>query len=129
MPDGLGALKTDPESRCVAGCYRCLLSYFNQPDHELIDRRIPEVLTFLTRLSFSEVKAVANPSTSPHDAEPLDLDGFQIPLIWRAARVAAVEDATAPPDLAERLAAKGIDLFRLPQEAEALASILERNTA
>jgi hypothetical protein len=21
-----------------AGCYRCLLSYFNQPDHELIDR-------------------------------------------------------------------------------------------
>jgi hypothetical protein len=24
---------------CVAGCYRCLLSYFNQTDHESIDRR------------------------------------------------------------------------------------------
>ena len=23
---------------CVRGCYRCLLSYFNQPDHELIDQ-------------------------------------------------------------------------------------------
>jgi superfamily II DNA/RNA helicase len=24
---------------CEAGCYRCLLSYYNQPDHELIDRQ------------------------------------------------------------------------------------------
>ena len=31
----------DREARardCVKGCYRCLLSYYNQPDHELIDR-------------------------------------------------------------------------------------------
>ena len=26
-------------TECVAGCYRCLLSYYNQTDHELIDRR------------------------------------------------------------------------------------------
>ena len=32
---------TNPE--CEAGCYRCLLSYYNQPDHELIDRRDPTV--------------------------------------------------------------------------------------
>jgi hypothetical protein len=24
---------------CVAACYRCLMSYYNQPDHELLDRR------------------------------------------------------------------------------------------
>ena len=31
-------LTDDPDARCVEGCYRCLLSYYNQPDHELIDR-------------------------------------------------------------------------------------------
>lgn len=29
----------DAEPSCEAGCYRCLLSYYNQPDHELIDRK------------------------------------------------------------------------------------------
>ena len=32
------ALQDDPEAACVRGCYHCLLSYFNQPDHEQIDR-------------------------------------------------------------------------------------------
>ena len=27
------------EDECEAGCYRCLLSYYNQPDHPQIDRR------------------------------------------------------------------------------------------
>ncbi len=35
---------------CEAGCYRCLLSYFNQPEHELIDRQNPELVEFLSRL-------------------------------------------------------------------------------
>ena len=29
---------TITDAHCVKGCYRCLLSYYNQPDHELIDR-------------------------------------------------------------------------------------------
>ncbi len=28
-----------PDTACVAACYRCLMSYYNQPDHELLDRR------------------------------------------------------------------------------------------
>ena len=28
------------EDSCVRGCYRCLLSYGNQRDHEIIDRRL-----------------------------------------------------------------------------------------
>ena len=36
---------------CVAGCYRCLLSYYNQPDHPLIDRRDSETLRILWRLA------------------------------------------------------------------------------
>ena len=40
---------------CEAGCYQCLLSYFNQPDHELINRRDPEALRFLVRLAQATV--------------------------------------------------------------------------
>ncbi len=28
------------ERICEAGCYQCLLSYYNQPDHDLINRAI-----------------------------------------------------------------------------------------
>jgi len=40
---------------CEAGCYQCLLSYYNQPDHELINRREPEVLGFLVRMAQAAV--------------------------------------------------------------------------
>lgn len=39
------------EDECEAGCYRCLLSYYNQPDHPLIDRRDPDLLDLLCRLA------------------------------------------------------------------------------
>ena len=51
------ALTEAPDARCVAGCYRCLLSYYNQPDHELIDRTDREVKTILLRLARSRVAA------------------------------------------------------------------------
>jgi hypothetical protein len=37
------------EEPCVRGCYDCLLSYRNQNDHELIDRRL--AVTLMLRLS------------------------------------------------------------------------------
>ena len=40
-----------PENRCVAGCYRCLLSYYNQPQHALINRKDPDALQILVDLS------------------------------------------------------------------------------
>jgi ATP-dependent helicase YprA (DUF1998 family)/very-short-patch-repair endonuclease len=36
---------------CEAGCYRCLLSYYNQPEHTSIDRRNRTVLDTLCRLT------------------------------------------------------------------------------
>jgi hypothetical protein len=42
---------TDVEGACVRGCYRCLLSYFNQPDHEILDRRDPAAREILVRLA------------------------------------------------------------------------------
>lgn len=44
---------------CEAGCYRCLLSYFNQPDHPLIDRNHPGVLALLVRLAAGIVSPTA----------------------------------------------------------------------
>ena len=41
---------------CEAGCYQCLLSYFNQPDHENINRRNSEALELLVALANSSVQ-------------------------------------------------------------------------
>ena len=49
-PDGVDK-KDTLSQECEAGCYRCLLSYYNQPDHPLIDRKDPEVISLLVRLS------------------------------------------------------------------------------
>ena len=40
----------DHDDNCEAGCYRCLLSYYNQPEHPDIDRRNEEMLDLLCRL-------------------------------------------------------------------------------
>ena len=44
---------------CVRGCYRCLLSYFNQPDHELIDRASDEAKQLLIDLARGEIVTVS----------------------------------------------------------------------
>ena len=36
---------------CEAGCYKCLLSYFNQQEHTLIDRKNADVLNILCRMT------------------------------------------------------------------------------
>lgn len=62
------------ELNCVKGCYRCLLSYFNQPDHEDIDRHNAEALNFLCQLAGSTVHDVTDPASAPephaHEASP-----------------------------------------------------------
>lgn len=122
LASGPDALIAVDGSRCVAGCYRCLLSYFNQPDHELIDRRRAPVLDFLLRLSCAEAKDPTASKTPPSDLEgcpapdaaALVVDGYMLTLVWRSARVAAAEQSDAPPWLNHKLAAKGIELVLLP---------------
>ncbi len=46
------------DPKCVAGCYRCLLSYFNQPDHALVDRRKEEFKATLIRIARAQVVRV-----------------------------------------------------------------------
>jgi hypothetical protein len=40
----------DLDETCVAGCYRCLLSYYNQPEHGLINRKNQKVKDILVSL-------------------------------------------------------------------------------
>ncbi|GIX15834.1 MAG: RNA helicase [Rhodothalassiaceae bacterium] len=54
---GHGDLRNE-DSTCEAGCYRCLLSYYNQPEHRNIDRRNEQVLDFLCRLTRAARSAV-----------------------------------------------------------------------
>ncbi len=127
--DDPAALREAP-ARCVAGCYRCLLSYFNQPDHERIDRRNAQVLTVLLRLAASRSRPPSTgaadgglPDCPPGDG-PITVEGVCVPWFWRAVRVAAIEDADATEDLADSLAAKGVDLYRLPRDPAARAATL-----
>lgn len=44
----------DQEVACEAGCYRCLLSFYNQGDHTSINRKNPELLGLLCKLTRAE---------------------------------------------------------------------------
>ena len=50
-PDSASDLSDQPGTACVAACYRCLMSYYNQPDHENLDRRDVDARTMLLRLA------------------------------------------------------------------------------
>lgn len=56
-------------SICEAGCYQCLLSYFNQPDHDLINRRNPDALKLLVALANGRVESAPKLSTNHNAAE------------------------------------------------------------
>jgi very-short-patch-repair endonuclease len=58
LSDPLPATQADLEDadpECEAGCYRCLLGYHNQREHDRIDRRIPELKQFLLDLARGEL--------------------------------------------------------------------------
>lgn len=130
----------EQEDSCIAGCYRCLLSYYNQPDHELIDRRDSEVVEYLIALSQSgDISAAqANASGKASDGneagadtagwreaferwgaqEPkaLDIEGGLINFYWPSRDVLAVVGQLT--DAAKRMASRRgiLDLIELPPD-------------
>jgi superfamily II DNA/RNA helicase len=56
------------DTDCEAGCYRCLLSYSNQPDHERIDRQSRAVLDLLCRLTRAAADAGSAEGANAGDA-------------------------------------------------------------
>ena len=115
----------ETDDACVAGCYRCVLSYFNQPDHELIDRRYPPVLDLLCGLTTAHqvdddgvvgeepwVDAVSRWGLPSPTA--LTLLGTKQHLFWPSKGVLAIPGG-ASTDIANEAAALGIlDVIGLP---------------
>jgi Lhr-like helicase len=117
------------EEACVRGCYRCLLSYFNQPDHELIDRTRDEAKQMLVDLARGEVVLVAAPNLANDaagwtsalkdaglpapDASAVTFSGQEMSFAWRSHFVAACVTplTSAAREVAE---AKGWTVFELP---------------
>jgi len=136
-------LQDQAGTHCVAACYRCLMSYYNQPDHELLDRRDADARQFLRRLALGETHlavVAAAPVTSvatapskledickarlmalglpPPDAELLrNMDGA-VPLAWRSHYVAAALKEP-PAAVKERLEALGFVLVVLGEDEKA----------
>lgn len=139
----LADLEHDETEACVNGCYRCLLSYYNQPDHESIDRTSEAALSFLISLSRSSLhtEATASSSTAEGGVWPEMLVGAGVPepygdpanfagrtadFTWRGDLVAAVLGELSPE---QKSAANtsGWTVFELPNEPreDALAPIID----
>ena len=73
----------DLNEHCEAGCYKCLLSYYNQPDHPQIDRRDEEMLEFLCRLTRAGAKISSfSPGTSDSFDEMMNSCGSGLEKEW-----------------------------------------------
>ena len=123
FPSEGGSLIERPDA-CVAGCYRCLLSYFNQPDHNLIDRRDAEVTTFLCQLAEPEVVAARPVDVTSSWLSAIRRWGLPAPssrkvggtvydLYWPSFQVLAVS-GHVPGELASACANLGVDVVELP---------------
>jgi hypothetical protein len=119
LPDTATTIVDAPGTACVAACYRCVMSYFNQPDHEQLDRRDEGARAFLLRLARGTLTGLAAPvqrrsteppttgaavggeltaawlvyargrELEPPDSEPLVIDEQPVALVWRNHYVAA----------------------------------------
>ncbi|WP_428938699.1 DEAD/DEAH box helicase [Fontivita pretiosa] len=66
---------------CEAACYDCLMSYTNQPDHELLDRK--SIRDVLRQLAACTVRASAGPVTrAAHLEQLLRLAGSELERKW-----------------------------------------------
>ena len=125
-------LENDEAALCVKGCYRCLLSYYNQTDHQIIDRRDQAFLAEMLRMARSTVAPIIQAAPTddvwlqtferwqlpPADTKKLVLEGETVPHVWTSALVAAVSTETAEI-VKERLLGRGFEIAILTNPADA----------
>jgi hypothetical protein len=141
--DGIGLLDV-PDTACVAACYRCLMSYFNQPDHERLDRRDADAKTILVRLAHAVTSGLgappisrrsSRPSAAPQvdnslsrfrdlargrelpapDLAPLIVGDVSVTLVWRGHYVVALLDDSVT-DVVNQLVDKGFEVIVFGEE-------------
>jgi Lhr-like helicase len=117
---------------CVRGCYRCLLSYFNQPDHELIERASDEAKKMLVDLARGEVVLIRTTSKSSNatgwdaafkavglpapDTATVSFAEQAMDFAWRSHFVATSTEPLSVEAL-EAAKGKGWTLFELPENS------------
>ena len=89
-------LNAEGGSICEAGCYQCLLSYFNQPDHDHIDRRNPDALQLLLALVNANVTSI-NSESQPSTQQATENGMLDTWLAELQARRLKQPDATEVP--------------------------------
>jgi hypothetical protein len=100
-------------TKCVAGCYRCVLSYYNQPDHLVIDRRDKAARALLLRLAGVKTQLLAATDTR---SSPIG----QVPTSESS------ESATVAS--AKNLMGFNAEKFGLPEPSETGVSLAETTT-
>lgn len=81
LPDDASKLSDQTGTVCVAACYRCLMSYYNQPDHDILDRRDEAARQILLRLA--RARTVAREAGPSQVLSPASGDGSREGR-WRA---------------------------------------------
>ena len=125
-----GELKDVEGEACVRGCYKCLLSYFNQPDHELINRLSAEARQLLVDLARGEVvpsagsarirsdgawqELFAKAGVPAADREPVKFADCEMSFAWRSHYVAASSEPVSAA-VQEIAGAKGWVVIELPK--------------
>jgi hypothetical protein len=78
LPSAEGDLVDVAGTACVAACYRCLMSYYNQPDHLLLDRRSEGAREHLLRLAGATTGPIGGHSTGARQVDGSQVDGSQV---------------------------------------------------
>ena len=141
-PETLPAVEalSDRGDACVKACYRCLLSYFNQPDHDVVDRNDLAARRALLRLAAIDTSL---DTPAPASADVASADPGMADTVWVArwrdellasgvtlprwtlagdaapqwpAPYAAVVLPDTPVALKERLESAGATLFPFPSD-------------
>jgi hypothetical protein len=145
----LGSLEDTPDA-CVKACYRCVLSYFNQPDHDVVNRNDPEARRVLLRLAASTTALSSSDDSVGGEGAPqsdeagtewfhrwkaeLAASGVTLPAWtlagnavpqWPAAYAAVVLPDT-PGELEQRLKDEGVTLTSFPKDTSRWPELFAR---
>lgn len=131
-------------NRCIAGCYRCLLSYYNQPEHNFIDRRRSEVKRMLVALAnsstelkkdsvgssnrgnFASLIEELNAQRADEYDKPI-LGGRLVATAWYQGLRTVVLQEEPEASLAEELSAKGIQMIIIGSSMDEWRSSVDAN--